>query len=127
MLGVASVALLVVRWGGKLAAAATTVALIVLGLWTFDFAIRTGSLNVRQGEYKYAGGCAHGARLRSEEGSVVLAGQHSGSMRYYSGRITLRADGLDNEWLDRAVDVAYRARPPCLRAPRGGRGPAFRG
>jgi hypothetical protein len=80
-----------------------TVAIVLLGFWTLDFAIRTGSLNVRQGEYKYAAAAAWG-RLRSEEGSVVLAGQHSGSMRFYSGRITLRADGLDKEWLDRAVE-----------------------
>jgi hypothetical protein len=36
-------------------------------------------------------------------GSIVMAMQHSGSVRYYSGRLTLRYDSLDPAWLDRAV------------------------
>ena len=35
--------------------------------------------------------------------SVLLTFERSGSMRYYGGRITLRYDLLDSEWLDRAV------------------------
>ena len=35
--------------------------------------------------------------------SVLLTSERSGSMRYYGGRITLRYDLLDPEWLDRAV------------------------
>jgi hypothetical protein len=30
--------------------------------------------------------------------------ERSGSMRYYGGRVTLRYDLLDREWLDRAVE-----------------------
>jgi hypothetical protein len=37
------------------------------------------------------------------EGSVVFAGQHSGTLRYYGGRLTLRFDLLDAGWLDRAA------------------------
>ena len=36
--------------------------------------------------------------------AVVLAMQHSGSVRFYSGRATLRYDLLDPAWLDRAID-----------------------
>ena len=36
--------------------------------------------------------------------AVVLAMQHSGSVRYYTGRLTMRWDVLDPAWLDRAVD-----------------------
>jgi hypothetical protein len=36
--------------------------------------------------------------------SVVLAMLHSGSLRYYANRVTLRFDLLDPRWLDRAVD-----------------------
>jgi hypothetical protein len=35
--------------------------------------------------------------------SVLLTMERSGSMRYYGGRVTLRYDLLDREWLDRAV------------------------
>ena len=36
--------------------------------------------------------------------TVVLSMQHSGSVRFYSGRLTLRYDQLDPMWLDRALD-----------------------
>jgi hypothetical protein len=37
-------------------------------------------------------------------GSLVLSAQHAGSVRYYSGRMTMRYDLLDPAWFDRAVD-----------------------
>jgi len=36
--------------------------------------------------------------------SVVMTMQHSGSIRYYGGRLTMRYDQLDESWLDRAVE-----------------------
>jgi hypothetical protein len=41
----------------------------------------------------------------SPEATVVFAMQHSGSVRFYSGRQTLRYDVLDPEWLDRSLDT----------------------
>jgi 4-amino-4-deoxy-L-arabinose transferase-like glycosyltransferase len=35
--------------------------------------------------------------------AVAVTMQHSGSVRYYSGRPTLRYDRLDADWLDRAI------------------------
>ena len=35
---------------------------------------------------------------------VVISAQHSGSIRYYAGRLTLRWDVGDPAWLDRTVD-----------------------
>ena len=103
MLGVGAVGLLAVRWGGKAAIVVTAAVVIGLGLWTFDFANHTGGLNVWQGEYKYAA-TAQLVRARTPEKSVVLAGQYSGSLRYYGGRMTMRADSLSGEWLDRTVE-----------------------
>jgi hypothetical protein len=40
----------------------------------------------------------------TDPGAVVLSLQHSGSLRLYSGRLTLRYDILDPLWLDRAID-----------------------
>jgi hypothetical protein len=42
--------------------------------------------------------------------------QHSGSIRYYAGRTTMRYDLLDSQWLDRAVDwfTARKIRPYLL-------------
>jgi hypothetical protein len=42
-------------------------------------------------------------RERTDGRSVLIALQHSGSLRYYAGRLTLRADMLEPDWLDRAV------------------------
>jgi hypothetical protein len=49
------------------------------------------------------------------EDAVVLALQHSGSARFYSGRQTLRWDLLEPAWLDRAVThLIERGRTPYL-------------
>jgi hypothetical protein len=103
MLGVAAVALVPIRWAGKPAMLVTTVVIIGVGWWTVGFAGRTGGLTARQGEHKFPGAGTL-ARGRTGEASVVLAGLHSGSMRYYGGRMTMRADVLDREWLDRSVE-----------------------
>ena len=39
----------------------------------------------------------------TEPDAVILAHQHSGSLRLYAGRLTLRYDILDPDWLDRAL------------------------
>jgi hypothetical protein len=67
------------------------------------FAIEHGAFDVWKGERRYA---AIGAivRARTEPASVILSVQHSGSLRYYAGRLTIRFDNLDDDWLDRAVE-----------------------
>jgi hypothetical protein len=42
-------------------------------------------------------------RTHTPPDSVLLTAERSGSMRYYAGRVTLRYDLLDPDWLDRAV------------------------
>jgi hypothetical protein len=42
-------------------------------------------------------------RQHTDRNSVVLAVQRSGSLRYYAGRMTMRYDMLDGDWLDRAI------------------------
>ena len=39
----------------------------------------------------------------TESAAVILSRQHSGSLRLYTGRLTLRYDALDPAWLDRAL------------------------
>ena len=39
----------------------------------------------------------------TDAAAVVLALQHSGTLRLYAGRLTLRFDQLDPAWLDRAI------------------------
>jgi hypothetical protein len=40
--------------------------------------------------------------------AVVYSLQHSGSIRYYSGRLTLRWDYLPPDWLDRSIEHLQR-------------------
>ena len=40
----------------------------------------------------------------TDQSAVVFSMQNSGSVRLYSGRLTLRYDQLESEWLDRAVE-----------------------
>jgi hypothetical protein len=59
-------------------------------------------LGIGKGEQKYADvGRYVAAKLPPN--AVVVAMQHSGSIRHYSGRPTIRYDSLDPEWLDRAL------------------------
>ena len=41
--------------------------------------------------------------MLTEPNSVIFSMQHSGSLRYYAGRMSLRFDNLERAWLDRAV------------------------
>ncbi|HMF97168.1 MAG TPA: hypothetical protein VKE96_22875 [Vicinamibacterales bacterium] len=51
----------------------------------------------------------------TEPDAVVLSHQHSGSLRLYAGRLTLRYDLLDPAWLDRALTLLQSAgRRPYL-------------
>jgi hypothetical protein len=43
-------------------------------------------------------------REQTQPTAVIYTFHHSGSMRYYGGRLTLRYDLLDRGWLDRSVE-----------------------
>jgi hypothetical protein len=51
----------------------------------------------------------------TEPNAVVLTWQHSGTVRYYAGRETVRFDLLDAAWLDRTIAWLHaRGRPPYV-------------
>jgi hypothetical protein len=84
---------------GPVALALMVASLVVFGLRT---ATDREAFALRQMEQRYveaAGWVVHHLPDRA----VVLTFQHSGSLRYYSGRLTLRWDQLEPQWLDRAV------------------------
>ena len=52
---------------------------------------------------------------RTPQTAVVLAVQHSGSVRYYANRITLRYDWLADDYLDAAIrDLTARGYHPFI-------------
>jgi hypothetical protein len=66
------------------------------------------------GEERYASVAALVAAT-TEPAAVILTMSHSGAVRYYAGRETIRFDVLDPAWLDRATDwLAARGRKPYV-------------
>ena len=53
-------------------------------------------------------------KRNTPDGAVIVCMEHSGSIRYYTGRPILRYDFLGPEWLDAAVDRFRRQGRPVL-------------
>ncbi|MEZ5318968.1 MAG: hypothetical protein R2752_16325 [Vicinamibacterales bacterium] len=96
-------AMTAVARGGRAIVTLAVVAVVMgSGVLQIRFAARRGAPDAWSGEQRYAG-AGRLVREAVPEGSVVLALRHSGSLRYYGGRMTLRFDLLDPAWLDQAV------------------------
>ena len=76
-----------------------------------NFSRQLSILQSGDGEQKYVDAGVFIDRATPPE-AVVLSMQHSGSIRYYSGRLTLRYDSLDPAWLDRAIATLGRLGRP---------------
>ena len=88
------------------------VVLIALGLHGIRFAAANGAFPVGEGDHRYAS-IAKLVEQVTDQSSVILTGQNTGPTRYYSGRLTMRFDVLDEAWLDRAVAwLTARGRHP---------------
>jgi hypothetical protein len=112
--GVGALIVATVRSRGRVAMALGVLlvsGVVIHNLW---FAWRHGAFDSWQGERRYVSIGKH-VRTWTPENSVIFTMQHSGSLRYYSGRVTLRYDNLDRRWLDRAVAfLEERGTPPFL-------------
>ena len=86
----------------RLAGLVTFTALAAVHGVAFERARNVPGLGV--GEQRYVEPALHIA-AETPADAVILAMQHSGSVRYYAGRLTLRWDGLDPAWLDRSIDI----------------------
>jgi hypothetical protein len=81
---------------------AQVAAFIALGVYTAVVANRLQVFPDNEGERRYAT-VAQLVQQVTEPSSVILASIHTGPVRYYAGRDTMRFDLLDEMWLDRAV------------------------
>lgn len=75
---------------------------LAIGARGIQIAVQQRFADFGRGEMKYAT-AGRFAGSATPPNSVIVAMQHSGSVRYYGGRVTLRYDNLDPRWLDRAV------------------------
>jgi hypothetical protein len=104
MLGFAAAILAAANLSGRRRVAVTIVVLLLaaLGFRGIRQADRVGAFTQRLGESRYVT-AGKFVRLATPENSVVLSMQHSGSLRYYAGRMTLRYDSLGPSNLDQVV------------------------
>jgi len=101
-LGTVSLIQAVSRLAGSRARLIQAVAVAGLGLFTAYTAGRLRVFPDNEGERRYAT-IADLVRQATEPSSLILASIHTGPIRYYAGRDTMRFDLLNEEWLDRAV------------------------
>jgi hypothetical protein len=90
------------RWIPTLALAAAAALILATAAWSASTALSLGVFRAWEGERKYPA-VGTFVRDRLPRSAFVLAAQHSGSLRYYSHRPTLRWDLLDRGSLDRAL------------------------
>jgi hypothetical protein len=91
------------------------VALVALGVvHGLVYASTHGVFRIRDQERRFAT-VANLIAQQTDPDAVVITVPHSGTIRYYAGRETLRWDELDPAWLDRAIAwLASRGRHPYI-------------
>ena len=103
MLGAAFLVAAVYRSPSAAWRIAAIVAVAAVGTNGFWQAVRRDAFSTARGESKYIE-VAKTVESLTAPGDVILSAQHSGSIRYYAGRLTLRWDVGDPAWLDRTVE-----------------------
>lgn len=88
---------------GRLTGALATAIVIAVALYGVWFAYDRSAFQEWQGESRYVS-VARAVRKATDRNSVIFCMQHSGSVRYYGSRVTVRFDYIDERWLDRAVE-----------------------
>ncbi|HEY0284912.1 MAG TPA: glycosyltransferase family 39 protein [Vicinamibacterales bacterium] len=76
--------------------------LVLVGVQNLYYASTHGAFPSGEGEHRYVS-IAKMVEQATDPSAVIFTGQHSGPIRYYAGRTTIRFDLLDQAWLDRAV------------------------
>ena len=97
-------AVVLADWRDRGRAASVIVAAIVVAAGGYGIltATRRGVFEIGPTERRYVT-VARIVDEHTEPSAVILTSAHSGTVRYYAGRVTLRFDVLDPAWLDRAV------------------------
>ncbi|HKV98762.1 MAG TPA: hypothetical protein VJN96_03000 [Vicinamibacterales bacterium] len=110
----AAVALAVWRERGRASAVMVFAIVVVAGTYGVATARQRGVFEIGPTERRYVT-VARIVDEHTEPSAVILTSAHSGTVRYYAGRVTLRFDVLDPAWLDRAVAwLEARGRHPYI-------------
>jgi hypothetical protein len=101
-LGTASLAAAVYRTPAPVFRAVAVAFVAALGAVGVTQAVQRDAFSIARGEAKYME-VARAVESLTGPDDVIIAAQHSGSIRYYAGRLTLRWDVGDPAWLDKTV------------------------
>lgn len=101
--------------GGVRRVVVAALVVLALGYYGYDFVKQRRITATSEGERRFVS-AAQFVREYTEPNSVILSYVHSGSIRYYGERMTLRYDQMDPDWLDRSVAwlSAHGAHPYLL-------------
>jgi hypothetical protein len=102
MLGTGSVAMLGLQARRPLSMLCIGWLVLGLGVRARGVAEERGVFDLWPGD-SVSVGAAQAVQSLTEPNSVILTLLHSGTVRYYGGRVTMRYDILEGEWLDQAV------------------------
>jgi Dolichyl-phosphate-mannose-protein mannosyltransferase len=119
------VAAVTARFGPAVRAGVTTLFVIAAAAHGTWFAVHNGVFEIAADEWRYVETGAYVASALPQD-AVVIAGQHSGSIRHYSGRDTIRYDRMRPDALDAAVAVLAAASRPVYIVLDAQEEPAFR-
>jgi hypothetical protein len=98
----------------RLPRAIAVAAFVMLGIIGIAHAWQRDAFHEAAGESKYVE-VARVVESLTRSNAVIISAQHSGTLRYYAGRMTLRWDVGDPAWLDRTVSwLAANGRDPYL-------------
>jgi hypothetical protein len=102
MIGAGAIAAAAMRSRFLIVKLVVVAAIVWVGLDARGLGSKWSAFDIWQGEQRYPS-IARLVNAATERNSVVYSMQHSGSLRYYGGRVTLRYDNLESDWLDRSV------------------------
>ena len=114
MLCAAGIDAIVRRWAMRFQVPAVAAVLVGWSAYGLHVAASRAVFELGRGERVYVDvGRYVGAH--TEPDAVILSMQHSGSIRWYADRLTLRYDRIEPAWLDRVLDhLQARGRHPYL-------------
>jgi hypothetical protein len=102
MVGVGSVAVLAYRCAGRLGRPVVIASVIALAVFQLHFAIDREAFGSRDGRRRFVA-VARLVRRVTDRHSVIVSGDHSGSIRYYGGRMTMNFSRINDHSLDEVV------------------------
>jgi hypothetical protein len=78
--------------------------LVPLVVWRIEYATDAGTFRSWKHERRYID-AGRLVNRRLEPNAILYSGQHSGSLRYYGHRLTVRWQSFDPTWFDRSIQI----------------------